>query len=200
MFHPSNKLENLLINVIIIMCWIWHQKVREMVKSCIKWFTTRKPHTYFSASSTKYKCLKIWWLAKIIVTLKCQNQKFKNHNRYNHRGHSYWNFLYCGWLLQSFWCPNGKIHHKKQFKTQISSWIDHVKGWNYGYHYTFPQFRLSLLEAFLQRICMCASSTFVSQGCVIQSFCGTPEDHCYSFGNLYKEGTFGKMYRHKFRR
>ena len=55
------------------------------------------------------------------------------------------------------------------------------------------------LEAFLQRICMCASSTFVSQGCVIQSFCGTPEDHCYSFGNLYKEGTFGKMYRHKFR-
>ena len=68
-----------------------------------------------------------------------------------------------------------------------------------GYHYTFPQFRLSLLEAFLQRICMCASSTFVSQGCVIQSFCGTPEDRCYSFGNLYKEGTFGKMYRHKFR-
>ena len=50
-------------------------------------------------------------------------------------------------------------------------------------------------SSFLQRICMCASSTFVSQGCVIQSFCGTPEDHCYSFGNLYKEGAFGKMYR-----
>lgn len=54
-------------------------------------------------------------------------------------------------------------------------------------------------KVFLQRICMCASSTFVSQGCVIQSFCGTPEDHCYSFGNLYKEGAFGKMYWHKFR-
>lgn len=56
-----------------------------------------------------------------------------------------------------------------------------------------------LKHFYKEYVCMCASSTFVSQGCVIQSFCGTPEDRCYSYGNLYKGCAFGKMYRHKFR-
>lgn len=55
------------------------------------------------------------------------------------------------------------------------------------------------LKHFYKEICMCASSTLVSQCCVIQSFCGTPEDHCYSFSYIYKEGAFREMYRNQFR-
>lgn len=182
------------------MCWIWHQKVREMVKSCIKWFTTRKPHTYFSASSTKYKCLKIWWLAKIIVTLKCQNQKFKNHNRYNHRGHSYWNFLYCGWFLQRIWSRDGKK------LPSVHSWrpetVPEAHDVRRGGHHDsdmLPLQHLPQLQALLSVMRVRTVEASVPTPVLVQSFCGNHAALFRVADNVPPSCLFRRMHRHQFR-
>ena len=45
-----------------------------------------------------------------------KNQKFTNDNRHDHRGQSYWNFLYCRWLLQSFDAQMEKYTIKSNLK------------------------------------------------------------------------------------